>query len=105
MVYVDRDITQHSMKIDVSYLFAVWVFPKEESRWVENISPHVSHLTTLKQQKIAGVSSGNLTISSSLRMGISIFGAIQELRNGQRGRGRQFFTYRYVYFEGEGGIL
>ena len=33
-------------------------------------------------------------------------GTIQKLRNDQRGEGvDDFVTYRYVYFEGEGGIL
>ena len=33
-------------------------------------------------------------------------GAVQKLRNGQRGeRVNDFVTYRYAYFEGEGGIL
>ena len=33
-------------------------------------------------------------------------GAIQKLRNSQRGEGvDDFVTYRYVYFEEEGGIL
>ena len=33
-------------------------------------------------------------------------GAIQKLRNIQRGEVvNNFVTYRYVYFEGEGGIL
>ena len=39
---------------------------------------------------------------------ISIFviGAVQKLRNAQRGEGvDDFVTYRYVNFEGEGGIL
>ena len=35
-----------------------------------------------------------------------LFGAIQKLRNGQRGEGvDDFVTYRYVNFEGEGGYL
>ena len=34
------------------------------------------------------------------------FGAVQKLRNGQRGEGvTDIVTYRYVYFWGEGGIL
>ena len=33
-------------------------------------------------------------------------GAVQKLRNGQRGEGNDdFVTYRYVYLWGEGGIL
>ena len=31
------------------------------------------------------------------------FGSIQKLRNAQRGKGSNIlFTYRYLYFEGEG---
>ena len=33
-----------------------------------------------------------------------LYGDIQKLRNGHRG-GRDFVTYCYVFFEGEGGIL
>ena len=36
---------------------------------------------------------------------ITLLGAIQKLRNGQRGEGvDDFVTYCYVYFEGGGGI-
>ena len=34
------------------------------------------------------------------------FGAIQKLRNVQRGEGfDDFVTYHYEYFEGEGGVI
>ena len=47
-----------------------------------------------------------MRVSASWNESGIIYGAIQKLLNGQRGEGvDDFVTYRYVYFEGEGGIL
>ena len=47
----------------------------------------------------------NVQVVSVINDGVvtSLLGAIQKLRNGQKGEGvDDFVTYRYVYFEGEG---